>query len=86
MFKVALSSHTQKFLKKSDKQLYQRLIKKIKDLRNDPFPSDSKRIVGKKEKVFRIRVGDYRIEYVVYYEVNEILIADVDKRDKIHNK
>jgi len=86
MFKLILSSHTQKFLKKSDKQLYQRLMKKIKDLSNDSFPSDSKRVVGRKDKVFRIRVGDYRIEYVVYYEANEVLIADIDKRERIYHK
>jgi mRNA interferase RelE/StbE len=86
MFKLSLSSHTQKFLKKSDKLLYQRLIKKIKELSNDPFPSDSKRIVGRKDKVFRIRVGDYRIEYIVFYEKNEVLIADIDKRERIYHR
>jgi len=86
MFKLVLSSHTQKFLQKSDKQLSLRLIKKIKDLGNDPFPSDSKRVAGRKDKVFRVRVGDYRIEYVVYYGSNEVLIADIDKRERIYHR
>jgi mRNA interferase RelE/StbE len=86
MFKLVLSSYTQKFLKKSDKQLYQRLINKIKELSVNPFPTDSKRVVGRKEKIFRIRVGDHRIEYVIYHETKEILIADIDKRERIYHR
>jgi len=86
MFKLVLSSHTQKFLKKSDKELYQRVIKKIKELSDDPSPPDSKRVVGRKDKIFRVRVGDYRIEYIVYYEENEVLIADIDKRERIYHR
>ena len=86
MFKILLSSHSKKFLKKSDKQLSQRLINKIKELSHDPFPTDSKRVVGRKDKVFRVRVGSYRIEYVVYYEVNEVLITDIDKRERIYHR
>lgn len=33
-----------------------------------PFPSDSKRIIGRDEKILRIRIGDYRVQYVVYYD------------------
>ncbi len=84
MFKIVLSSHTQKFLKRADKQLYQRLIKKIKQLTEEPFPSDSKRIINRKEKIFRVRVGDYRIQYIVYFENNKILITDVDKRERAY--
>jgi mRNA interferase RelE/StbE len=86
MFKLILSSHAQKFLKKSDKQIYQRIVRKVKELSKDPFPSDSKRVIGLKDKVFRIRVGDYRIEYVVYYEVNEVLVSDIDKRERIYHR
>ncbi|MEA3378807.1 MAG: hypothetical protein U9Q69_04160 [Nanoarchaeota archaeon] len=58
MFKIDLSSYSQKFLKKADKKLVQRIIKKIRELSIEPFPQDSKRVVGRKEKVFRIRIGD----------------------------
>ena len=37
--------------------------KKIELLKQNPFPSDSKRIVNVEDKVFRIRVGKYRILY-----------------------
>ncbi|MBU2565600.1 MAG: type II toxin-antitoxin system RelE/ParE family toxin [Candidatus Thermoplasmatota archaeon] len=57
----------------------------MKDLSVDPFPSDAKRVVGRKEKVFRVRVGDYRILYVVFFDKNEILISDIDKHERVYN-
>ena len=32
------------------------------------------------QKIFRVRVGDYRIRYVVFYDKNQLLITDIDKR------
>jgi len=85
MFRIELGNPTKRFLRKCDKDLYERLINKIKSLSADPFPSDVKRVVGRKEKVFRVRVGDYRIQYIVYYEGNSILITDIDKRPKAYD-
>ena len=31
-------------------------------------PPDAKRVVGREEKAFRVRAGDYRILYVVYLD------------------
>ncbi|ODS34970.1 MAG: hypothetical protein A7316_10905 [Candidatus Altiarchaeales archaeon WOR_SM1_86-2] len=81
MFNIYLSSHAKRFLRKSQRKVYGRIMKKIKDLSIDPFPSDAKRVAGRKEKVFRVRVGDYRIQYVVFYDRNEILITEIDKRE-----
>lgn len=84
MFSIEFSNVAKKFLKKSDKQLTQRLIKKIERLAVDPFPTDVKRVVNKKEKVFRIRVGGYRIQYSVLYDQNMIFISDIDKRPRAY--
>ena len=84
MFKITLSSLSQKFLKKCGKELYERIINKIENLSHNPFPPDCKRIAGRAEKVFRVRVGDYRILYVVYDDKKEILISDIDKRSRVY--
>ena len=85
MFKVELGNPPQRFLKKCDSELYDRLINKIKSLALDPFPKDVKRVVGRTEKVFRVRVGDYRIQYVLLYEQNLLLITDIDKRSRAYD-
>jgi len=51
-------------------------------LREDPFPQDVKRVVGKKDKIFRVRTGKYRIQYSVFHERNLIFVSDIDKRER----
>ncbi|PIN76233.1 hypothetical protein COV18_00340 [Candidatus Woesearchaeota archaeon CG10_big_fil_rev_8_21_14_0_10_37_12] len=84
MFALDFSTHAEKFLKKSEKELAKRLVERIEKLAIDPFPKDVKRIVNRKEKVFRVRVGDYRIQYFVNYEKNLISITDIDERSKAY--
>ncbi len=85
MLSLILGVSARRFLKKCDSQLYHRLLERIKSLSGMPFPSDAKRIEGKKDKVFRVRMGDYRILYAVFYEKNELLIIDIDKRGRVYS-
>ncbi len=85
MLRIELSNSAKRFLKRCDRNLYERLMKKIKSLSSEPFPSDVKRVIGKKYRAFRVRVGEYRITYTVFYNQNLILIADIDKRSRAYN-
>lgn len=82
MFSVELGSDAKKFLKRAERKVVGRVLTRIDKLKEDPFPSDIKRVVGKKDKIFRVRVGDYRIQYNVIYERNLIFISDIDKRER----
>ena len=84
MFEIELSSHSKRFLKKADEQLAKRIIERIEKLGAEPFPSDVKRVVNRKEKIFRVRVGDYRIQYTVHYKENLVFISDIEKRPKAY--
>mgnify|MGYP001576217767 CR=1 FL=1 len=85
MFEVDFSSSAKKFLKKAEKYVTKRIINEIEKLRADPFPKDVKRVVNRKEKVFRVRVGDYRIQYSVFYDKNLLFVSDVDNRSKAYD-
>ncbi len=85
MFSIEFGSDAKKFLKRAERQIAERIIKRIKKLREDPFPSEVKRVVGKKDKIFRVRIGDYRIQYSVFYEKNLIFISDIDKRGRAYD-
>ncbi len=61
-----------------------RIVERLRRLEEEPFPSDSRRVLGRPEKIFRIRVGDHRIMYVVDIEKGVIVIADIDKRSRIY--
>jgi mRNA interferase RelE/StbE len=84
MFDVKYSRQALKFLKLLDQKLVIRILTKIEGLKEDPIQHDSKRIEGYSEKLFRVRVGDYRILYEVDYKGNLIGIVKIDKRSKIY--
>ncbi len=84
MLRVKFSKSSEKFLKRCDDFLYNRILKKIGELTKNPFPSECKRIINKDGKLFRMRVGDYRIIYEVFKLKNLILISEINKRSKIY--
>jgi len=85
MFNIELTNNSKGFLKRCDGKLLERLKKKMRDLQNEPFPSDCKRVVGRPEKTFRVRVGDYRILYSLLAEQSVIIIQDIDKRANVYD-
>ncbi len=85
MFSIEFSSYAEKFLKKIEKVIAKRIIEKIEKLGKDPSPKEVKRIVNQEEKIFRVRVGEYRIQYLVLYTENKVLITDMDKRARAYD-
>ena len=84
MFDIEYSKQAVKFLKSLDKKLVSRIIIKIETLRIEPIQHDSKRVEGYNEKLFRVRVGDYRIIYEVAHNVNVIGIVKIEKRSRAY--
>ena len=83
-FDIEYSTQSFKFLKNVDNTLRKRLLRKIENLRIEPFPSDTKSVEGFKAKLFRVRVGNQRILYIVRYNPNKLLIVKVDKRPRVY--
>lgn len=86
MYFVELSVRAQEFLNKLDKDKKERIEKRLKNLENNPVPSDSK-FIGRdnNEMVFRYRIGKFRVLYKVKEIQKIILITKIDKRDKIYD-
>ena len=84
MYSLFIEKSVIKFLSKLNKEMSKRIFDKIASLQKNPFPAGSKRLVNVKDKVFRIRVGYYRILYRV--EGNELIIVFlIDKRSRVYN-
>ena len=49
-FEIHLSSRSYKFLKRVDKRTYDRLVRKLVTLAEDPFQLDVKKVMGRKRK------------------------------------
>ncbi|MFH0978566.1 MAG: type II toxin-antitoxin system RelE/ParE family toxin [Candidatus Woesearchaeota archaeon] len=84
MLDALYSNQSLKFLKKIDKQLAGRIIQKIESLQQDTSPTDVKVIEGYKEKLFRVRVGDYRILFTLNHDKGFVGIVKIDKRSRVY--
>jgi len=83
MFSIKYSNQAKKFLKKVDNILTKRLLNRIEKLRDEPISQDTKRVEA--TKLFRVRVGNYRILYEIDYKENLIGIVKIDKRSKVYD-
>ena len=86
MLSAELKKPALKFLKSiKDKTLLKRIADKIDELEKNPFPQDIERVEGYKDvKVFRVRVGNYRILYFVDYSSSKVYIEKIDKRNRVY--
>ena len=84
MFSLIFSNQAEIFLKKCEKELAFRMLAKIRLLQSVPVPHNSVKVQGE-ERTFRIRVGDYRVLYEIYWQNNTILIVKIDKRSRVYD-
>jgi len=86
-FIVELSVNAQLFLRKLAKLAKDRIENKLKTLSTNPIPSNSK-FIGrmKDEKIFRLRIGIFRVLYTVKPKEKIILIAKIDKRSRVYTR
>lgn len=60
-----------------------RLMKKIEALKNNPYPHQSIKLASA-ERLYRLRVGDYRIVYGVDDKAKEVIVQYVRHRREIY--
>ena len=80
-FKVIWDKKAQDLLDKLDISIARRIIIKVKDLAENPFSRDVKRLKG--ETSFRLRVGDYRIIFDIIRDT--IIILKIGHRKNIYD-
>lgn len=82
MYKIILKKRAKKFIDKLPKNEQLRIVKAIEAL---PNGEDIKKLKGH-EKLFRLRVGDYRIIYTIDNGELFIYVIDVGNRGEIYNR
>ena len=80
MYKIIWDEPALEQIEKLEIVISNRIVKKIKELENEPFTKDIKRLKGSDD--FRLRVGDYRIIFSI--NVNLITILKVGHRKNIY--
>lgn len=86
MLDVELSKQASLFLNKADHTLTGKITEKVESLRIEPFPSGTMRVLDSSRKLFRVRVGDYRVLYEVFYDKHILRIERIDHRSRVYDR
>ncbi len=82
MFTIEWKEGAIRQLEKLQPLLSKRILKKVLELKENPFSKDIKRLKG--EKAFRLRVGDYRILFDIDLNKKSITILRMGHRKNIY--
>ncbi len=85
IYKVEIRPSVQKDLKQIDLRDHKSVWKKIETLAEEPFPRGCVKLKAQ-ERIYRIRVGIYRIFYKVAVENQTIYIEHIQHRQSAYKK
>ncbi len=78
MYKVVLSKTAAKDLNKINRKYKPHIFAALFDLRKEPF--SGKKLKGKLQEYYSLRVGIYRIIYMIYKKKLKILVIRIGHR------
>jgi len=82
MYQIELTETAKKFLKKLPSTDAALILNKINSIRENPFRF-LKRLQG--EKLWRLRIGDYRAVADVYISLNKIIVIQIGHRKNVYD-
>ena len=84
MFEIVFKRIAEKELEQLPNNIVVKVIASIKNLASNPKPAGCKKLKGKSEDLYRIRIGDYRIIYSIESTIKIIEIRRVVHRKDIY--
>ena len=78
-YRLSLKKSVEKDIRKIDRTQIPAILAAIESLVEDPFPPQSRKLVGS-DHTYRLRVGDYRVIYFVFADRHEIEVQLVAHR------
>ncbi len=83
-YEVVLTKQAKNFLSSVPKNFYRLLSNHLLALKLDPFPHGAIKLKGSENK-YRLRVGSYRILYIVEHGVLVITIIKIGNRKDVYD-
>ncbi|MFH0978345.1 MAG: type II toxin-antitoxin system RelE/ParE family toxin [Candidatus Woesearchaeota archaeon] len=80
MFKIVWDAKAFQELEKLESTVSRRILKKVRQLEEDPFAKDVKKLKG--SDGFRLRIGDYRVIFAV--DSGQIQVLKVGHKKNIY--
>jgi mRNA interferase RelE/StbE len=84
-YALEITTSAQKELDSIDDPLFERIDRKILALAGDPRPVGSKKLKGFKDS-WRIRIGDWRVVYVVDDAAKLVTVTRVAHRREVYDR
>ena len=84
-YSLSYRQSVEKDLQSIPRSFVVRIIARIERLLSDPFPSQSAKLQGA-ERLYRLRVGDYRIVYEVDSDALHIIVQYVRHRRDVYRR
>ena len=81
MFQIEITETAKNFLKKLQKKDAEIVLNKIYSIRENPYRF-LKRLQG--ERLWRLRIGDYRVVVDVIVSINKIIVVRIGHRKDIY--
>jgi len=82
MYRIVLSRTAERDLNKVDKKYKPHIFAALFDLRKDPYLG--KKLKGKFQNFYSLRVGPYRIIYKIYRQELNILVIRIGQRQGVY--
>lgn len=82
-YNINFKPSVEKDLRPLSKTLVARVMERIERLKTDPFPRQAIKLSGT-ERLYRIRVGDYRIVYEANTQAKQVTIHYVRHRREVY--
>ncbi len=83
MYKIVIDRFAQKQLGKISPPHFNRIVKAVNDLANNPRPNGYRKLTGRSG--YRIRIGDYRVIYNIKDNILTIFIIEIGHRKDIYD-
>ncbi|MGV8130980.1 MAG: type II toxin-antitoxin system RelE family toxin [Candidatus Pacearchaeota archaeon] len=82
MYSIEITANAEKFLKKLENKDAELILRKIYELRENPFRF-LKRLQG--EKLWRLRIADFRAILDVVVSGNKIVVVRIGRRKNVYD-
>jgi mRNA interferase RelE/StbE len=84
MYNVVITTRAERELKRLDRQVKNRVVKAILGLASDPRPPGCLKVKSE-EGVWRVRVGDWRVGYLVDDKSSEVTVIRIGHRSEFYD-
>ncbi len=83
VYEIVIEKRAERDLKRLPAGLFRKLVASIKKLKNNPRPSNSRKISGSISD-YRLRIGDYRVIYEISSKSRQVRIFRVRHRKEAY--